>query len=232
MYVQDLKSPGVNITAEISKEEAYNFKKMCKMFSAVSSYQKSIDEYVSKLSEVSTLSSGNADSTENPVNGLTYILSLQTAIASLENRSPGALSSVSMNASSSSITNDNTNVSNGAGSRPTIAQRLEDFIIVKHVFYMVKLEMDQITSREKGRKNTEKEIVKTLSSYFEARYSGAKIARFGSITYGFGGPGTNLNIMVITGKISTNCSFFVLSLKILEFHRLIWNTTKFGTIRI
>lgn len=232
MYVQDLKSPGVNITAEISKEEAYNFKKMCKMFSADSSYQKSIDEYMSKLSEVSTLSSGNADSTENPVNGLTYILSLQTAIASLENRSPGALSSVSMNASSSSITNDNTNVSNGAGSRPTIAQRLEDFIIVKHVFYMVKLEMDQITSREKGRKNTEKEIVKTLSSYFEARYSGAKIARFGSITYGFGGPGTNLNIMVITGKISTNCSFFVLSLKILEFHRLIWNTTKFGTIRI
>lgn len=205
MYVQDLKSPGVNITAEISKEEAYNFKKMCKMFSADSSYQKSIDEYMSKLSEVSTLSSGNADSMENPVNGL--ILSLQdlkTAIASLENRSPGALSSVSMNASSSSITNDNTNVSNGAGSRPTIAQRLEDFIIVKHVFYMVKLEMDQITSREKGRKNTEKEIVKTLSSYFEARYSGAKIARFGSITYGFGGPGTNLNIMVITGKISTN----------------------------
>lgn len=208
MYVQDLKSPEVNITAEISKEEAYNFKKMCKMFSADSSYQKSIDEYMSKLSEVSTLSSGYADSTKNPVNGLTSILSLQnlkTAIASLENRNPGALSSVSMNASS--ITNNNINVSNGAGSRPTIAQRLEDFIIVKDAFYMVELEMDQIISREKGRKSTEKEIVKTLSSYFEARYSGAKIARFGSITYGFGGPGTNLNIMVITGKISTNYFF-------------------------
>lgn len=50
MYVQDITVPGANIAAEISKEEAYNFKKMCKLFAADDSHQKVINEYTQKLS--------------------------------------------------------------------------------------------------------------------------------------------------------------------------------------
>lgn len=50
MFVQDIKSHGTNITAEISKEEVTNFKKMCQLFFADNSQKRFIDEYVTKFS--------------------------------------------------------------------------------------------------------------------------------------------------------------------------------------
>lgn len=41
MWVQDIVSPSVNITAEISKEDALNFIKLCQIFC---SYTYSIDD--------------------------------------------------------------------------------------------------------------------------------------------------------------------------------------------
>lgn len=48
MYVQDIKSPGVNVTAEIPEAEAHGFKKFCQIMTTFL-HKNIIEEYISKL---------------------------------------------------------------------------------------------------------------------------------------------------------------------------------------
>lgn len=52
MFVQDIKSLGVNITAEISRAEADNFKEMCTIFASDSLYEYFLDECISNLPQL------------------------------------------------------------------------------------------------------------------------------------------------------------------------------------
>lgn len=52
MHVQDFKSPGVNVTAEIPEEDAINFTEMCKMFVSSTLHERIIDEYLQNVSHL------------------------------------------------------------------------------------------------------------------------------------------------------------------------------------
>lgn len=83
---------------------------------------------------------------------------------------------------------------------PTTAKKLEDFIEVEETFILIEAEMDEILSRPKTRINSEREIIDMLSFFLKPCDPGMTLATFGSVTYGFGGPRTDLNILVIPGK--------------------------------
>lgn len=65
MYVQDIKSPGINITAAIPEDEAYNFQKMCSLYATTKSLAKLIDEYTSKLSLLQSANEVNSSNIES-----------------------------------------------------------------------------------------------------------------------------------------------------------------------
>lgn len=49
MFVQDIKSPEINITADIANKEAKHFKEMCRLFESDDSIETAIDEYLMKV---------------------------------------------------------------------------------------------------------------------------------------------------------------------------------------
>lgn len=52
MHVQDLKSPGTNVTAEIPEQEANNFIEMCKIFASTTLHGRIIDEYLMNVTQL------------------------------------------------------------------------------------------------------------------------------------------------------------------------------------
>lgn len=188
MYVQDIKSPGTNIAAEISNEDANNFKVMCKLFSS-DKISDGVDvEYLSKLvkfepiveAEYSASSLENVNSSMSP---------LQDALASLEKLKLGQPCS----------SNGSSDVSMCTSPRQSTSKSLKDFISAEDVSKRFRLEMDQIVSRSRKRVKNERQIINILSPFFKAR-SAEAIVPFGSVTFGFGGSRTNLNILVVPGK--------------------------------
>lgn len=200
MYVQDIKSPGTNIMADISKEHANNFKVMCKIFSSVNSCDKINVEYLSKMAKFepicgidSILRLDNVDSTRNTTrndSSMSLLPSLKDAVASL-----GKLDLMQPSSS-----NGSSAVSTCSSPRISTAKSLEDTINIEEVTKMIQFEMDQILSRSPGRICNEHQIIEILSFHFKARQSVKAILPFGSTTFGFGGQRTNLNILVLHGK--------------------------------
>lgn len=70
MYVEDLKSPGLNVAAEIPKEEAHSFKTVCQILTTFP-HQKIIDAYLTKLSPFQA--TGKAGGSNSSINSLTLM---------------------------------------------------------------------------------------------------------------------------------------------------------------
>lgn len=199
MYVHDIKSPGLNITAEISKEEAANFKKICQMFYSNDCHGKWIDEYMKKLHAIQltkklalnpSLSGSNASlnsvassvkSTSFKTNDAFSVQSLKTAIGSIEN-----------------------NMTNPG---PSASTKLENIIKVENVYKSIKTEMNNILSRSANRIQAENTIIQLLSTVFISKVD---IAPFGSATYGFGGTKTDFNILINASKIASKQSLEII----------------------
>lgn len=81
-----------------------------------------------------------------------------------------------------------------------MATKLEDLIKVEQISQAISAKTIDITSRTAARINDEKQIVTLLTRYSKALDFTTKLMPFGSATYGFGGAGTNFNILFISGK--------------------------------
>lgn len=210
MYIQDIISPGLNIAAEISKEEAYKFKNMCKLFSSDTSHKQVVDEYfltqakrqspkktepkprspspvAPKTSVNETPSVSNTKSTVHKLSAesLFSLENLKAAIASIECLNDGASSSARV---STTIL------------KPATVQKLEHLIKVDQVSMSIKTEMDHIMLRSKDRIKNEAHIINLLSCILKAHDATVEVRPFGSVTYGFGGQRTNFNIFIMTGE--------------------------------
>lgn len=203
MYVQDLKL-GINATAEISKQEANNFKDMCRTFASAALLDQTIDEYLLKLSKMRAASSIEKSNYELSEASLNSLQRFGDAIPSLEKQMNDEGASCS--SGSSSIVSNNTSgtkANAGAHSITNSVKRLEDAIKVDEILKSSKIEMNLILTRSKSRIQSEQEIISLLSFLLTTYVSTITVTPYGSVTYGFGGNKTNFNILIITG-----CEFY------------------------
>lgn len=188
MYVQDLKFPGTNITAEISEEEANNFKQMCKMFASYDSYGQSIDAYLLHLPRMQE-SNGSSLVHELSVASLNRVQSLGNSTTNTTNTSANSSICDISRASSFSIS-----------SNPAIIQKLKNVINIEQVLRVIPSKMVDLINRTVERCFNEIEIFALLTRYLKTFDSTLKVMPFGSATYGFGGTTTNFNILVNAGN--------------------------------
>lgn len=196
MYVQDIKSLGTNIAADISKQEASNFKKMCCLFASENSHNDAIDAYMSKLLTSKSGSNLSLDSLST-VKSDVHSISGDSKY-SLHNLKTAGCANLTGSFPNASNSNPNT-----VGSKVPVTNnvtKLEDVIKVGEVSTAIKTEMNQIVSRSKSRIEDENDIINLLSGVLKAYDRTIMVASFGSVTYGFGGQRTNLNILVMTGN--------------------------------
>lgn len=205
MYVQDLRL-GINATAEISKQEATNFKEMCRNFLTATLYEQTIDEYLLKLSQIRAaklnfssvcpIQKSNYELSEASLNSLQRF---KDVIINLDKQTNGEGTNSSFNVGS----NISTIYANITGhSISNSIKKLEDAIEVDEILKSTKIEMNKILTRSQSRIQNEQEIVELLSFLLTTYDSTITVIPFGSVTYGFGGSRTNFNILIITGCIS------------------------------
>lgn len=200
MFVQDLKLPGTNITAEISKEEANNFIQMCNVFASKKSHGPSIDDYLMKLSQICTKNSsttcslhGGVSSTKNGVNNIN-----EASVNALQNLKIAVASMAVPNGSSS--LEDPSRASSISITQPLPTQKLMNVIDIKKVSQTIPTIAVDLVNRMVQRCFNEMKIQALLTRYFKEFDSSFDVMPFGSATYGFGGSHTNFNILINAGS--------------------------------
>lgn len=201
MFVQDLKLPGTNVTAEISREGANNFIQMCNRFASSKSHEPAIDDYLMKLSQIRSIntfsSRGGLSSMQNGDNNpshssMNVLQNLKVAVAS---------NAATPNGSSSISPNDRSRASSIAMTQPISTQKLFDAIDVKQVSLAIPAIAVDLVYRMVQRCFTELEIQAQLTRNFKELDSSLEVMPFGSATYGFGGSHTNFNILMNAGAL-------------------------------
>lgn len=218
MYVQDYVQ-GINATAEISKQEASNFKDMCnKTFASADLHGKAIDEYLQKLSQIRAPKLGpngvcsiRKSNYELSEASLSSLHQFEDAIVN-----PGKQTNGERASSSSSTNNSNSRTMNctadagkiisttngNANTTTNSVKKLEDAIKFDEILKSASIEMNQILTRSKRRIQREQEIIGLLTHLLTTFDSTIAVVPFGSATYGFGGNRTDFNILIVTGGIS------------------------------
>lgn len=195
MHVQDLKSPGINITAEISEEEANNFKQLCKMFASHDSYGQSIDVYLTQSAKVQSEGRKGLAPVHEPSKASSNIQSLCNSIANTINSS-----------ASSSICDVSRASSISLSSNSTTTPKLKNVINFEQVLRAIPSKTVDLINRRVERWFHELEIFALLTRYLRTFNSTLKAMPFGSATYGFGGSTTNFNILVNAGNKNVHSS--------------------------
>lgn len=216
MYVQDIIFPGTNIVAEIPKDEAYNFQKMCSLFATANSYGKLIDEYVLRypLSQSTNQVNGsNAESTPikavaNTVDDSSEISmqNLKDALKFASSKAKSPKPSTSDSPSSfytSTLDNECQKVSNDQnGSNQTMEKLIykrTDF----HIVYDTVLERNGMLLIEKlDYERFKTEIISILTGYVEGIDTTLDLVPFGSYQYNLYESGSNFNLFIFTGTFS------------------------------
>lgn len=199
MFVQDLKLPGTNITAEISKEEANNFIQMCNMFASSKSHEQSIEDYLGKLSQICATADptcsfhGGVSATKNGVHDLS-----KASMSALQSLKIAVATMAAPNGSSSS--NDRSRASSVSITQPVSTQKLLNMIDVKKVSQAMPAIAVDLVYRMVQRCFHELEIQALLTRYVKEFDSSLEVMPFGSATYGFGGARTNFNILINAGS--------------------------------
>lgn len=185
MYVQDLISPEINITVEITKEEADNFKEMCRMLAYSSIH---IDACV-LLSDLRLASNWN---TVLPVEK-SFIELSEASLQSLK-RFKVEIDKMRHSDGFCFGNTVNTLIPNQENVLQDILQDVDE------ISKFSQIEMDQLLSCSKSRTISEREIINILSHLKTRNSAIISVAPFGSVTYGFGGQRTNFNILVDAGS--------------------------------
>lgn len=205
MYVQDIKSPGLNITAELTEVEFYNFKEMCKMFVSATLHEQMIDEYLLNLSQVrstnsasevnNNVSSAKKSAYELCESSLRSLQKFKNEIAKKEQICDGAGST--SNHSDDAIVD----VDAGAQFMSTSFTKLEDVIKIDEVLKLTRIKMNEILSRSSTRIDSEQEIIDKFSFLLTTFDPEITVTPFGSVTFGFGGF-SDFNILITEGKFN------------------------------
>lgn len=199
MFVQDIKSPELNITAELMEEEVDNFKELCKMFAFTTLHEQLIDEYLLKLSQVrSTNLALNVNNAKKPA----YEFS-ETSLSSLQKfkNEMAKKKHENIDAETSSTLN-HSDVNTGAKCISISTEKLEDVINVDEITKFTRIETNEILSRSSTRIDSEKEIIDKFSFLLMTFDPDIIVTPFGSVTFGFGGQRTNFNILITSGKFN------------------------------
>lgn len=203
MFVEDIKSPEINVAADVSEKEVANFKEMCKMFLSTSLYERAIDEYLLKLQQIRpscAIDLGiDVNSDEPP----------PAKRAALEHTND--IHSNSSSAAQSSLTNViMANVNLVSQEIPNTAADLT-FRNARRITNELNIFV-QCTTIAASLKYLCKHYSMTL-----------KLMPFGSSTYGFGHPNTDFNILIKTGKNGlTSLKFTVTLQSDPESFHLLW----------
>lgn len=190
LYVQDINVPGINITAELSSEEAYTFKTICQVVSTENIYNNTIDEYILQLQK------------DEPVNPLWVLAKSSSATiksSSLSNLSLNAIPPTTRKASTSTISMQSLKTAIISAEKVTgsnTSKKLEDIIQKNNVSDAAVARMKELLSRSQDRIQNESKIIETFSNFFIKIDPTSKVVPFGSSTYGFGGLKTNFNILL------------------------------------
>lgn len=207
MFVQDIKSSGLNITAEMAEEEVHNFKEICKMFTSATLHDQMIDEYLLKLTHVRTTKND-----EFSVEKSAYELS-ESSLRSLQNFKNKIAKSEHIYAGAE-LTLDHSDdvsvdVSAGTQSTSTSLTKLKDVIEIDEVLKLTRIEMNEIQSRSTSRIDSEQKIIDKFSFLLITFDPEITVTPFGSVTYGFGGQKTDFNILITEGKLKIGLFFHV-----------------------
>lgn len=222
MHALDFKSTGINVTAEVSEQEAINFQNMCRQFQSDSSHIQIFDELALKQSEmkpsdenkptqsvdVSTPKSSKNSSTHNSALVKVPNVSIIPDIGSVQ-----STSSTISTAQSSEITKKETPKLNGEGNvnhkcteqsdvalMPCNTDKLKSLIQKDSVSKSVLTKMANLLSRSTERELAENQIISILSSFLKVSDKNVCIVPFGSTTYGLAGTQNNFNILIRSGK--------------------------------
>lgn len=189
MLVQDLVSPGLNITAEVPKEDAYNFQEMCQMFSTA---QKNSSAKQSKGPKQSPLPSSSVRRalSQTSLNGLKS--APKSAPKSAANATKGEKSK-------SAVPNPVKKVA----TKRIVAKAsvvLENAIKDGKIFEAIISEMTKFSARSDDRVRNETRILGILKQHFKVFDRTLVLVPFGSAAFGFGGADSNYNILVDSRK--------------------------------
>lgn len=194
MFVQDLVEAGVNITADVSKEEAYNFQEMCQMFSTgrKSSPVKRVPRPTSSPTKnVQSIRKAFSHNSLNDIKSNTVKKASTAAVATTESPS-----------------NMMKKVASAKKGVAKVSVILENAIKDKSLFNMITMELDKITHSD-GRVRHEAQILGILKQHFKIFDRAVVLIPFGSTVFGFASENSNYNIFVDTRKLNViYCGYF------------------------
>lgn len=177
MLVQDLVVPSLNITADIPKEEAYNFQEMCQMFSKS---QRSAPIKRNMYFSNDNLSANNK--------------ALPKSIVNRPKPTKDEKSKSVPNLSKKTVVKKS--------AVKSVAATLEDAIKNGKIFESIAAELTKVTTRCDERIPNETRILRILKSHFKTFDRTLNLLPVGSSTYGFGGSHSNYNIFIDTRKMA------------------------------
>lgn len=200
MFVQDIQSPSINITAELTEEEVDSFKQICKLFISFKLHEKNIDEYVSKMPKISATSSCrslkpnhalspekiNTERSQSAVNATKNFSDEPTA----KDPIPDVIPKQKMIP---------THIEPHPGFTSSTPQKLPKSVDINKISRFIKIGAIDFIFRTLERISFEEDIVGLLVRNLKAYDSKLEAMAFGSSTFGFGGCHTDVNILVSTG---------------------------------
>lgn len=213
MYVQDIQTPGINVTAEISKEETNNFKKMCQIFTGCDSHNRCINEYISKLSSIGNLQSASkANNGSNCSLKSSHSTSKSTSVSStsstakqIEDMSVFSLESlknaIQRAQSSPRVSSEVLMPTEADNRKPSASKSSDNLFKIDDVSKSATTEMLNLLTRSENRIRDELQIIETLSNYSRIITPTINVIPFGSSTYGIGGLKTDFNLSIEMGKV-------------------------------
>lgn len=222
MLVQDIKAPGVNITAEISSQEAINFQNMCRIFHLDNSHVEQIETFLLKqeIQSVVTIEKPCTSSTDlkNTVSTGPATTVQQAQPPKVVDSSVTAVIDPTQQVASSSKVNNTQNSAkkienankievvslktiNRVSQKPCDPMKLESIIQIENVFESSQAKMNFLLTQSIDRTSNEKLIIDLLSLHFKCVDKTLRLVSFGSSRYGFGGKRTNFNILIKSGKV-------------------------------
>lgn len=202
MFVQDIKSPGLNVTAELTEEEVDSFKQICKMFISSHLHDKNIDEYFAQMSPQVIMTS-KIDPAMNiqPTNENVASECSKPLIHSIPNLQSNAIIETDQNSNVVSKAKPSTEHMRNPPNLtiPVKSKSLTDSIQIDQLSTLIKTKAIDFIFRTMERISYEMDIVGLLTRQLKAYDSKLEMISFGSATYGFCGRNTDLNLLASTG---------------------------------
>lgn len=200
MFVQDLVDAGINVTAEVSKEEAYNFQEMCQMFSTgrETSPVKRIPR-----SPITNSQPVRKAFSHNSLNDLKS--NANRVLHTMKIDKPKALATV---ATPETASNAMKRVATAKKAVAKVSVILENAIKDGSIFSAITTELDKI-ERSDERIRHETRILGILKQHFKIFDRAVVLIPFGSTVFGFASCNSNYNIFVDARKLHLTLWIFI-----------------------